>query len=55
MAKHKYRISSEEDASRYGGEVGEVKDIDIPAHEVKAVVAAGWVEPLEEKAKEANK
>jgi hypothetical protein len=55
MATHKYKIASEEGADRYGGEVGDQKTIDIPADETKAVVAAGWVEPVEEKAKEANK
>lgn len=44
MAKHKYRIASEEGAARYQQEVGEEVDLDLDRDEQRAVVAAGWVE-----------
>lgn len=47
MAKSNYRIASQEGADRYGGEVGDEVKLDILAGEKKAVVAAGWVEPLD--------
>jgi hypothetical protein len=50
MAKHTYTIASEEGANRYGAEVGTTLEIDIPAEEAKAVVAAGWVDKVEEPA-----
>lgn len=63
MAKHTYTIASEEGAARYGAEVGTTLEIDILAEEAKAVVAAGWVNRVEEEppaktdktTKEANK
>lgn len=48
MAKHTYTIASEEGATRYGAEVGTTLEIDIPAEEAKAVVAAGWVDKADE-------
>jgi hypothetical protein len=45
MAKHTYRIASDDGAERYGAEVGAVVDLDLTADQRRAVVAAGWVEP----------
>jgi hypothetical protein len=47
MAKHKYRIASEEGANRYQQEVGTETELDLSVSEQKAVVAAGWVEQLD--------
>lgn len=48
MAQHSYRIGSQEGVDRYGGEIGDEVKLDLSVAEAKAVVAAGWVEPLEE-------
>ena len=40
-----YKIASDEGAERYGAEVGEVVELDIPDEEL-AVVCAGWLEPV---------
>jgi hypothetical protein len=45
VAKHKYTLASETGAERYGGEVGQVVELDLTANEKQAVIAAGWVEP----------
>lgn len=50
MAKHTYTIASEEGASRYGSEVGATVELDLPAEEAKSVVAAGWLDRVEEAA-----
>lgn len=47
MAKHQYRITSEEGAQRYQQEVGYETELDLDREEQKAVVAAGWVEQLD--------
>lgn len=47
MAKHQYRIASEEGAGRYGSEIGTETELDLDREEQKAVVAAGWVEQLD--------
>lgn len=49
MAKHTYILASEEGAARYGGEVGDKTELDLSVDEQRAVVAAGWVEPVEDK------
>jgi hypothetical protein len=49
MAKHNYVVASDEGAAKYGGEVGDEVELDIPADEAKAVVAAGWIEPVDTK------
>jgi hypothetical protein len=49
MAKHKYRIASQEGADRYRAEVGAETELDLDREEQRAVVAAGWVEPLDSK------
>lgn len=46
-----YKIASEEGANRYGAEVGQTVELDIPDEEL-AVVAAGWLEPVKKTAKE---
>lgn len=54
MAKHAYTIASEEGAAlvnRKNGvavDVGEQVDVDLSVDEQRAVVAAGWLEPVEE-------
>lgn len=47
MAKHRYRIASEDGAQRYHEEVGTETTLDLSVSEQRAVVAAGWVEPLD--------
>lgn len=47
MAKHQYRIVSEEGAARYQAEVGAETELDLDREEQRAVVAAGWVEQLD--------
>ena len=44
MAKTTYKIASEEGANRYGGEVGDEVELDLPADEELPVLAAGWLE-----------
>jgi hypothetical protein len=39
-----YKVASEEGAQRYGGEVGDTVELDLPPEEETAVVAAGWLE-----------
>jgi hypothetical protein len=43
LATHKYKITSEEGAQRYGAEIGDTVDLDIKDEEL-AVIAAGWLE-----------
>jgi hypothetical protein len=50
-----YTIASEEGAIRYGGQVGDEVELDLPREEETAVVAAGWLEPTDKKTKEAKK
>jgi hypothetical protein len=40
-----YKVASEEGAVRYGGQVGDEVELDLPDAEETAVVAAGWLEP----------
>jgi hypothetical protein len=42
----KFKVASEEGAQRYGGEVGELVDLELGADEERAVVAAGWLEDV---------
>jgi hypothetical protein len=50
-----YKVASEEGAQRYGVEVGETVELDLPPEEELPVVAAGWLEPTsDKKAKEAK-
>jgi hypothetical protein len=42
-----YKIASEEGAQRYGHEIGETVELDIPNEEL-AVIAAGWLEPVKD-------
>lgn len=48
MAKHTYTVASEDGAAAYGVEVGETVDLDLTVDQKRAVVAAGWVEHVEE-------
>jgi hypothetical protein len=48
MAKHTYKIASDDGAERYAGEVGQEIELDLDVDQKRAVVAAGWVEPLDE-------
>jgi hypothetical protein len=50
MAKHTYTIASDEGVTRYGGEVGQTVELDLSVDEARAVVAAGWVDKVEEQA-----
>lgn len=50
----KYTIASEEGAQRYGAELGTDVELDLPADEEQAVVAAGWLDPAK-KPKEATR
>jgi hypothetical protein len=50
-----YTIASEEGAERYGGAVGDTVELKLPPEEETAVVAAGWLEVTDKKAKEAKK
>lgn len=42
-----YKIASPEGAERYGHEIGETVELDIPKDEELAVIAAGWLEPAD--------
>lgn len=46
-----YKIASEQGAERYGAEIGETVELDIPNEEL-AVIAAGWLEHAAKPAKE---
>lgn len=50
MAKHTYTVVSERGAEFAGGgaEVGHTVELDLSADNKRAVIAAGWVEPIEE-------
>lgn len=47
MAKHRYRIASEDGAARYGAAVDEEVELDLDVQAKRAVTAAGWVEQLD--------
>jgi hypothetical protein len=49
MAKHNYVVVSDEGVEKYGHAVGDEVELDLPADEAKAVVAAGWIEPVDTK------
>jgi hypothetical protein len=51
MAKHQYKIASQEAVDRYGHELGDTVELDIPDEEL-AVIAAGWLEHAAKPAKE---
>ena len=55
MAKKDYTVAYEEGANRYGAEVGAVVELDLHKDEELPVLAAGWLEHTEKKAKEASK
>jgi hypothetical protein len=44
MAKHSYKITSQEGADRYKAELGDTAELDINDEEKLAVIAAGWLE-----------
>lgn len=52
MAKHKYRIASQEGVDKFGGELGDVQELDLDAQAKTAMVAAGWIEEADDKPKE---
>lgn len=43
MSKTTYTVGSQEGADRYHAEIGATVDLDIPDHEERAVIAAGWL------------
>lgn len=55
MAKHRYTIASDEGAGRYGGEIGQEIELDLDVDAKRAVVAAGWVEPIDEEEDKSKK
>lgn len=50
-----YKVASEEGAQRYGAELGDSVDLRLAEEEESAVIAAGWLEHDNKKAKEASK
>jgi hypothetical protein len=46
MASKKFEITSPEGAERYGAELGDQVELELEPDTERAVVAAGWLEPV---------
>ena len=46
MTKTVYKVAAREGSDRYQAEVGTEVELDLPDLEERAVVAAGWLEPV---------
>lgn len=49
MATHTYRVASPEGAAYSRAEEGDKVELDLNAETERAIVAAGWLEPVKEK------
>lgn len=48
MAKHLYKILTQDAAERYGAELESEAELDLSREQRLDVIAAGWVEPLDD-------
>ena len=48
MAKHLYKILTQDAAEKYGAEMESEAELDLSREQRLDVIAAGWVEPLDD-------